>query len=81
LQDVPANQRAVGEAYPSTKVEAIDSNRKALYSRELFPPQVDPILDNVEKEWGFGESSLDFIRAGHLLSSIKDRPRLLAQSW
>jgi hypothetical protein len=31
LQDIPANKRAVGDAYPSADVEAIDSNAIALH--------------------------------------------------
>lgn len=80
LQDIPANKRAVADEYPSTIVEAIDYNAIVLQFCELFSLQVYPIVDDVEKEWTFEENSLDFVRAAHLLPSIKDRPRLFAQS-
>jgi len=80
LQDIPANKRAVGDAYPSADVEAIDSNAIALHFCEYFSSQVYPMVDDVEREWVFGESSLDFVRAGHLVPSIGNRPRLFAQS-
>jgi hypothetical protein len=37
-------------------------------------------VDGVETEWDVGENSLYFVRAAHLLPSIKDRPQLFVQS-
>jgi hypothetical protein len=74
----PANNGTVGDAFPSAEVEAIDIDRIALTKHE-FSPNVSPIMENVETNWGIRESSLDFIRAGNLLHSIKDRPRLFRE--
>jgi ubiquinone/menaquinone biosynthesis C-methylase UbiE len=74
----PANNGTVGDAFPSAEVEAIDINAIALTINK-FSPNVSPVMDDVEKSWVFEESSLDFIRAGNLLHSIKDRPRLFRE--
>jgi hypothetical protein len=78
MQNIPANNRIVGDAFPSTEVEAIDINAIALTKHKLSP-NVSTIIDDVEKDWIFAESSLDFVRAGNLLHSIKNRPRLFRE--
>jgi hypothetical protein len=74
----PANNGTVVDAFPSAEVEAIDINTIALTTHKLSQ-NVSPVIDDVEKSWVFEESSLDFIRAGNLLHSIKDRPRLFRE--
>lgn len=78
IGDSPANNGTVGDAFPSAEVEAIDINAIALTTYK-FSPNVSPIMDDVEENWVLEESSLDFIRAGNLLHSIKDRPRLFRE--
>ncbi|KAJ9283608.1 hypothetical protein DTO027B5_8485 [Paecilomyces variotii] len=45
------------------------------------PANVKFVIDDIEKEWAYGNNPFDFIHARYLASSIKSFPRLLHQCY
>ncbi|KAK3332564.1 S-adenosyl-L-methionine-dependent methyltransferase [Cercophora scortea] len=68
----------VAEMYPSAAVVGVDL---APVQPSIAPPNLAFEIDDIEKDWLWGEDQFDFIHGRELIMAIRDWPRLVRQAY
>ncbi|KAG9229111.1 S-adenosyl-L-methionine-dependent methyltransferase [Amylocarpus encephaloides] len=68
----------MGDEYPSAEILGIDLSP---IQPDWVPPNVKFMVDDAESPWLAKPNSYDFIHARHMVSSIKDWPKLLSEAY
>ncbi|KAK3682770.1 S-adenosyl-L-methionine-dependent methyltransferase [Podospora appendiculata] len=68
----------IADAYPSAAVIGVDL---APVQPSIVPPNLTFEIDDIEKDWLWGEDQFDLIHGRELIMAIRDWPRLVRQAY